>query len=51
MILEIFSFGVVLWEIATHKTPWEGQGAHDIVMRIKAGVSIDLFPNLFIITY
>ena len=37
---DVFSFGVVAWELATRRLPWEGLNAVQIVGRILAAASL-----------
>ena len=34
---DLFSYGIVLWELVTHKAPFEGIGTRDILNAIVAG--------------
>ena len=34
---DLFSYGIVLWELVTHKVPFEGIGTLDILNAIVAG--------------
>ena len=34
---DLFSYGIVLWELVTHKAPFEGIGTLDILNAIVAG--------------
>ena len=39
---DVFSFGMVLWEILTQKTPYEGKNPIHVVRSIDAGVRPDI---------
>jgi serine/threonine protein kinase len=39
---DVFSFGVVVWEIITQKIPWEGYGEAKMLVSIENGEQLSL---------
>ena len=42
---DIYSYGIVLWEIVTHKIPYEGQGELNVISAIVEGVTPEFPAN------
>eukprot|EP00927_Polykrikos_kofoidii_P065010 TRINITY_DN60809_c0_g1_i1.p1 TRINITY_DN60809_c0_g1~~TRINITY_DN60809_c0_g1_i1.p1 ORF type:complete len:600 (-),score=82.01 TRINITY_DN60809_c0_g1_i1:155-1828(-) len=43
--VDIWAFGVIIWQLCTGKTPFEGLSAGQVILQISRGYKLELPPN------
>lgn len=42
---DVFSFGVVVWEVLTRQLPWQGKSKQQIIVNVIRGARLDMPDN------
>jgi len=37
ILIDVFSFGIILWEMVSRASPWDGEASHIVTAKIKRG--------------
>ena len=43
---DVYSFAIIIWEMITRRTPWEGMQRGEIERNVRTGVRVRSFPSI-----